>query len=169
MASPAVKAVTILCRMLCDPCNAGRCYWLPLIIKHGSSSSWPKNLLRQAQSTVILAMCSLWRRLDYVFQSYPWLLVQVLDSRHTLEVREGAAQAFMRAEECCLDPQLGQRLRKLVTSWQDLFQDDLQAFLVTVFSRAVVTSTFVERIFSDLTHWTAWAKIVLVSISSQPC
>ena len=52
-----------------------------------------------------------------------------------------------------LDPGLGRRLREKVDSAADLMEPDLYVFLQCMFQRVVVTSTYVERVFKDLSHW----------------
>ena len=90
-----------------------------------------------------------------------------MDPNIPLPDRQLAGKSFMEAKECCLDGHFGKRLRKLVKSWEDLFEDDLHFFLRTMFSRTVVTSTFVEGVFSDLSCWTRSRRLSMSSLASK--
>ena len=50
---------------------------------------------------------------------------------------------------------MGRKLREIATSVDDLKEPALRDFLTKVFERVVMTSTFVERVFKDLTSWTS--------------
>ena len=88
------------------------------------------------------------------FRCYPWLALRLVRPGDSEEQRRDAAHAFMDARTCCLDHGCSQRLRRMVQAPRDLLATDVQEFLLALFSRVVVTSTFVERIFSDLERWT---------------
>ena len=78
----------------------------------------------------------------------------MVDDRLPFAEREAAAKEFLATKACCLDPGLSRPLREAVRDVGDLFEEDLQIFLRAMFTRAVHTSTFVERVFSNLTRWT---------------
>ena len=50
---------------------------------------------------------------------------------------------------------MGRKLREIANSVDDLKEPALRDFLTKVFERVVMTSTFVERVFKDLTSWTS--------------
>ena len=105
--NPDLKVLAVLSCMLCCPNGTGRCHWLPLMTKYGPSGSWPTNLIREAQATLIIAICSLWRRLVHPWACYPWLLARVVDPNIPLPDRQLAGKSFMEAKECCLDGHFG--------------------------------------------------------------
>ena len=53
-----------------------------------------------------------------------------------------------------LDPGLGRKLRDLVDSIEDMQEPKLKRCMEVTFERIVMTSTFVERIFKELTNMT---------------
>jgi hypothetical protein len=164
--NPAKRALFILTSMLCDSSGTGAGHWDVLIRQHGQSHTWPRELLKEAQNSTILTICSLWRRLVVIWKSYPWLLVRAVDQRLPLETREQVAQEFMDVDECCLDQQFSRRLRRLVTTPSELLEQDMCSFLHTMFTRVVVTSTFAERIFRNLSEWTRARRLSLSTLAA---
>ena len=56
---------------------------------------------------------------------------------------------------CCVDAWCGQPLRgPICKSWSGLFEADLRQFMTAMFSRCVLTSTFIEKCFAPLTTFT---------------
>ena len=153
MGHPGNKAMAALEALLTDPDGAGHGPLAPLRLLLGPQESWPQAVLAKVHSALALGVAHVWRHLIRVWQQYPWRLCTVVDDRLPLSKRKAAAQDFLVAKPCCLDPGLGKPLRGIVSEVDDLFEEDLQIFLRTMFSRAVHTSTFVERIFSHLTRW----------------
>ena len=57
---------------------------------------------------------------------------------------------------CCVDAWCGQPLRgPICKSWSGLFEADLLQFMTAMFSRCVLTSTFIEKCFAPLTTFTS--------------
>ena len=168
--NPALKAMVVLSFMICDPMGAGREHWLPMILRYGPTRAWPKKIMQEAQSSIIRTFCALWRRLVLPWASYPWLLAHIVDPSASEESRRTAAQAFFnkgRTRPCCLDHYFGKKLHATFTTWEALFEGDVHEFLYAVFSRAVVTSTFVERVFSNLSAWTINRRLSLASLQAM--
>ena len=71
---------------------------------------------------------------------------------------------------CCVDAWCGQPLRgPICKSWSDLFDADLRQFMTAMFSRCVLTSTFIEKCFAPLTTFTSVprARHALPSVASH--
>ena len=157
--NPAAKALTNLANIIYDPEGAGRSHMLPLLLKFGLVSRWPKRVLTTLHVCLVVAFCLLWRKLFFVFSAFPWLLVPAVDPRSTAAERKASREHFHGAPNCCLDKGCGQVVRALVPEVRSPQSDNyfgprLGSFLRVLFERVVVTSTFVERVFSHLSAWT---------------
>ena len=99
----------------------------------------------------------LWRLAYHYFRKYPWLLVPIVDPASSKELVASCIDDFLKLspDSPFLDPGLGRKLRVMVTSAAELAPGTkLHNFLYAYFLRVVMTSTYVERIFKDLTAWT---------------
>ncbi len=54
---------------------------------------------------------------------------------------------------CCLDSGFGRRIRERFESAADLFQDDVQEFFHTVFTRVILSTALVECSFASFRRW----------------
>jgi hypothetical protein len=119
--------------------------------------------------TVVIAFCRTWRLLFYPFQFYPWLLAPIFDPAVSDHVKQECMRTFLAIPRGSnkLDPGLGRKLRELVKTVDDLMDPTLHDFLRVLFERIVVTSTFVERIFKDLTSWTGRHGQTIAAIGAK--
>ena len=103
------------------------------------------------QDCLVLVICFLWRYLVRAWRRYPWKLVRAVDPAVPRTEREAAAKAFWDADDCELDSGVGRPLREhLCHTWEELLEGALADFLSIFFERAVVVSTFAERLFAEL-------------------
>ena len=156
--SPASKMLTGFAAMLLDPDVEGRQYLTLLHSQFGpDSDEWPLELLTCLHITLVLAFTRAWRLLVYFFRHYPWPLAPCFDPGLSQEQREEHMNKFLAVPKGSplLDPGCGRKLREAVDSVQDLLEPTLFEFMQVMFTRLVMTSTFVERLFKDLTTWTS--------------
>jgi hypothetical protein len=174
--SPSALALTDLAAILMDPMGEGRKHVRVLLLKFGAMDTWPLIVTTRLHVASVLAFCGIWRKLVFAFERYPWLLVPAFDKSRSMAERYRTLREFLAAGECCLDSGLSQILRALHPDVEDYFFTDLEDFLCALFQRVVVTSTPVERVFSDFSHWIQAAdqglaqmaaKHVIHSFSSQ--
>jgi len=152
---PVFIALSELALLLFTPNGAGRSLLLPLFHCYGATLHWPEQLMRIFQRVAVRAFCRLWRELHHKFGAYPWRAAHIFHPEVDLEVRRTGAQTFWHAPRCQVDPWMGvPLLGELCQTVADLFEDDLQEFVHTLFQRCLATSTFVERVFAPMTRWT---------------
>ncbi len=154
--NPAAKALDAIGAMLFDAEGKGRKHLKLLHCRYGGKTSqWPLALTGSLQISLLMAFARFWRLLFYVFQQYPWRLAPVYDPDASLELKQQRMDEFLALPVGSrrLDPGLCRRLRAMVSSREELTEDRLARFLHAVYSRLVMTSTFVERVFGHLTHW----------------
>ena len=85
----------------------------------------------------------------------PWPLAKVFNTEVPMAERERGAREFWDMRACCVDAWCGQPLRgPICESWRGLFEADLHEFMRAMFSRCVLTSTFIEKCFAPLTTFT---------------
>ena len=157
--NPVATILDALGSIIFDPDNEGRQHLRLLHFRYGSSScEWPPALLQELHMTCVVAFARLWRLMFVFFLCYPWKLARIFDDMSTPEQVRECLDAFLALPKgsSFLDPGLGRKLREIVNSSADLL-DNKTPFLMlkTMFLRVVVTSTFVERVFRDLTSWTS--------------
>ena len=170
--SPAMEALQELGSMAC---GAGMdCGFLSAITaRYGQVSEWSSDVLATFESAWMPAVCSLWRRLVHPWDAYPWKLWLAVDPSSEERVRLAAASEFLQAPRCCLDSGCAAKLRGLVRQPEDLAcipgsgQTDLQLFLTTLFTRAVATSTYIERDFAKFSAWTKQAPQGIATIAAK--
>ena len=157
--NPVAFILNALGSIMFDPDYAG---WESLRLLHfrygNSSAEWPPDVLTELHRSVVTAWARLWRLIYVFFRVYPWLLVAIFDPESSPETVTACLDAFLALPEDSptLDPGLGRPLRKLVHSRADLLENKaLYHMLSTLYYRVVMTSTFVERVFRDLTGWTS--------------
>ena len=157
--NPVATILDALGSIIFDPDNEGRQHLRLLHFRYGSSScEWPPALLQELHMTCVVAFARLWRLMFVFFQRYPWKLARIFDDMSTPEQVRKCLDAFLALPKgsSFLDPGLGRKLREIVNSSADLLDNKtLFLMLKTMFLRVVVTSTFVERVFRDLTNWTS--------------
>ena len=156
-ANPAAKLLTGLAAMLLEPDTTGRPYLKLLHSKFGpASSEWPIDVITCLHISAIMAFCRGWRLLFHFFRLYPWPLAQCFDPLLSAEARRAHMEKFLSIAKGSklLDAGCSRKLRELVDSVDDLLEPRLFSFMQTLFSRVVMTSTFVERLFKDLSVWT---------------
>ena len=157
--NPVATILDALGSIIFDPDNEGRQHLRLLHFRYGSSScEWPPALLQELHMTCVVAFARLWRLMFVFFLCYPWKLARIFDDMSTPEQVRECLDAFLALPKgsSFLDPGLGRKLREIVNSAADLLDNKtLFLMLKTMFLRVVVTSTFVERVFRDLTSWTS--------------
>jgi hypothetical protein len=166
--NPAAKTLTSLASMIFAPDVSGDLKLLRT--RYGRhASEWPLAVLTALHVSVVVAFARLWRLLFYHFQHYPWLLAPAFDPDVAEEDQRACGRKFLAIDKGSkqLDPGLGRRLREIVDTEEQLFGRDLRDFMETLFKRLVVTSTFVERIFKDLTLWTGVQAQTVESIGAK--
>ena len=129
---------------------------------------WSPELFGEAQAAVVSTLCEVWRRLWRAFRRWPWRLAAVCEPARSDEA-EGAAEDFLQASDCCLDAGFGKRLREAIgESGVGGLQDALlQDFMLSMFSRCVVTSTYVERVFAGLSQATRSANMDMPALQAR--
>ena len=143
-----------MANIVIDPSASGLVHLGPLTALYGMRvDQWPWRVRMQLQVAVVLASSCLWRKLWRSLQCFPWLLVPLCDDNASEADQQAAAKSLFGSPKCCLDEGLGLRLVNTVDSWECLLQEPLRTFLKVLFQRAVVTSTFVERVFAALTRF----------------
>ena len=154
--NPAAQLLTALGACILDPRGSGVEFLYLLFGRYGHDIlGWPQALTVALHCTLVLAFCRAWRMLYFCFQRYPWLLAPAFDPEADEDERQAARARFIAQPKGSkvLDPGLGRKLRDLVETEADLKAPNLFAFFQALFTRLVVTSTFVERVFKDLTSW----------------
>ena len=168
--NPAAKILSALSDMILDPETTGRGNLLALHSKYGSSvAGWPLALTTSLHGSLVLAFCGLWRLLVHFFDQYPWLLAPAFDPDVEPEEKNRCLQAFLALPKGSpqLDPGLTRKVRELVEEPEDLREGSLHDLLQAMFVRAVMTSTFVERIFRHLTGWTRSRQLLIGSVGAK--
>ena len=122
---------------------------------YGGFEAWSQERKCAFRLAVLVTMGQLVRKLIEPFLEYPWRLWPMCSSKASVEQRQECAQQLLDACSCCCDPGFSGRLRSLTV--QELLEERRQQFLELVFSRLVLTSTFIERKFANFTKWTGKA------------
>ena len=120
----------------------------------------------------MLAATCCWRRLIYPWSGYPWKIWAAVDPAGVPVERQDAAIDFCTAPTCCLDSQCSQKLRGMLEGPDCLAavaDTDLQKFLRSLFSRAVSTSTYIERDFARLCSWSRQPQGIAYLASKHMC
>ena len=171
--NPALKVLTAITAMLFDPNGAGREHLSLLLQRYGTNTAeWPSALPFAVQSSLLTAYARLWRLLvDHFLNYYPWKLAPFYDPASTVTEKHAAGQEFVNLspESPRLDPGLGRRVRSEITTVADLAEAGLFKFLQDMFLRVVVTSTYVERVFKNLTAWTAGRRQKIGTVQAKHC
>ena len=148
--NPAAAVIDALFQILADSAQALRV----LFTFHGSLTQWSGARKAAVQQLVLLAAGQLWRKLVVPWRSFPWRLWPLAFCEDEGE-RRSAAEELLAQRECCLDECFSRKLSKLAPSPDYLLEDCTQSFVQTCFTRAVATSTFVERRFASYGAWVA--------------
>lgn len=87
-------------------------------------SGWSEGAFEAASLNLFLYITlmmstRLWRRQFILYKSYPWRLLQIIDTDIHEDDRKKEAQAFLDAKECCLDEGFSLRLQKMGRSVDD--------------------------------------------------
>ena len=134
----------------------GRVFIGPIYFPFGATVQWPRKVILSFQRELVVACCKLWRFLFHTFMRNPWSLAKVFNTEVPMAERERAAREFWDMKACCVDAWCGQPLRGTIcTSWRGLFEANLLQFMTAMFSRSVLTSTFIEKCFAPLTTFTS--------------
>ena len=152
--NPALRIVEELMKLLLRPDES-----LPTMrFFYGRFDTWSQPRKRAFRLAVLVTMGQLVRKLVEPFLEYPWRLWPLCGSlksdgrtRISTEQREDCARQLRAAESCCCDPGFSGRLRSL--TWEELMDEGQREFLETIFSRVVLTSTFIERKFANFNNW----------------
>ena len=152
--NPALRIVEELMKLLLRPDES-----LPTMrFFYGRFDTWSQPRKRASRLAVLVTMGQLVRKLVEPFLEYPWRLWPLCGSlksdgrtRISTEQREDCARQLRAAESCCCDPGFSGRLRSL--TWEELMDEGQREFLETIFSRVVLTSTFIERKFANFNNW----------------
>ena len=156
-----------------DPDGLGRPHLKLLHAKHGrDSGQWPLAVSNELHETVLTGFARLWRLTYHHFRKYPWLLVPIVDPDSSEELIASCIDSFLALPQDSpfLDPGLGRPLRAMVGDAAQLAKGTrLHNFLSEFFRRVVMTSTFVERIFKDLTAWTDHQGQSIALIAAKHC
>ena len=151
--SPAVQVLTELNNCM-EWAEDAASFWAPMIAIFGPFAVWPPSLLMSTQVCVNIAVGNLYRRLIMPFiMGWPWKLSRVCDPDVPMEERRRLAREFWSANECCIDPLFGERLRKSIDHWEALFEPDMQSFLRCCFHTSSATTVNVEQGFARLRRW----------------
>ena len=157
--SPAARAIGELAQMLFAAFGLADYpdHLRPLARQFGALKDWPASLLHKFQSATALALSMLWRHFWHTFKSLPWPMVKMVDPLTPVQEREEIARQMFHSNACCRDRGCAGRVLSWVTTWRELLEPGLVVFLRALFRRAVITSTFVERLFAFLTRWSEFA------------
>ena len=125
--------------------------WDPVILAFGPVLSWNQERLRITRRTLCLVVGQLWRKLVYPFQQYPWALEPLVDPEVTLSEKQDCVRSLFS----CKDYQLDAFARQLCDTVPQhaMLEPDTLKFLEAVLQHVVLTSTFIERVFSRLSEW----------------
>ena len=154
--NPLASLLSSLGAMMFDPDGVGFEYLTLLHTRYGVSvAEWPSDLVEELHQAVVVSFARLWRLIFWYFQQYPWRLAPVFDPESSETTRDEAIDEFLRIPMGSkrLDPGLGRKVREIVDSREDVLAQPLHDTLLHTFLRVVVTSTFVERVFKELTAW----------------
>ena len=168
--NPAGKLLTAVGQIMFDPDGAGRPHLRLLHARFGPTVAiWPLALMKELHMACVRTFSRSWRLLLHHFQQYPWRLAPIFDPDVEEEEQRRCAEAFIAIPKGSkqLDPGCGRKLRELVETAEDLFADPLYTFMSVLFERVVVTSTFVERLFKDLTNWTSRTPQGLATVAAK--
>ena len=154
--NPAAMALNDLSIMLFRPnSDKGSDLLKPLRAVFGASVHWPEQLVRVFQKSCIQAYCKIWRQLRHRFLCYPWIASCIFNPDIDHHTKLNAAQKYWNAKVCSIDAWIGKPLREeLCSDAESLLDEGLQTFVWTLFSRGMVTSTFIERTFAPMTRFT---------------
>ena len=126
-----------------------------MIDMFGATIQWPEQLVRVVQKSHILAFCKMWRQLRHRFLGNPWMAAYIFEPGVDYDTLLGRASAFWNHLRCRFDFYVSLPLiDELCTEAADLLDEDLSRFVWTLFSRCMVTSTFVEKTFAPMTSAT---------------
>ena len=154
--SPAGKLMATLSSMLLMPETAGRKELDLLFLRYGQTTAqWPLALSVAVQISAVLVLSRIWRLCVHYFQGMPWKMAKIFDPKAPEGGQLAAAREFIAYPKGSkfLDPGFGRKLRELVETADDLFEPRLFGICQAMFMRSVVTSTYIERQFKDLTLW----------------
>ena len=95
---------------------------------------------------LILTDAWLYARHTTEARAMPWALACVADDRRAFEDRDATWQKFMHADECCIDPHFGRRLRKRLVSLghTDADSQEVRALIYAWASQVKLTSAGIE-------------------------
>ena len=127
---------------------------LPFLVwKFGPVARWPQARRQIVRKAIMVMTGQLARKLILPWKQYPWrlwpLALQDVDERE----RQACAQALLSSKPCCLDSGFSKRLKALHPRESELLSAEVRSVLDAAFARVTVTSTFIERIFSQYTNW----------------
>jgi len=168
---PAAKLLTALGAMMFDPGGDGRQHLLLLHTRYGSNSDdWPLALTKALHISNVVAFARVWRLLFFYFKLWPWPLARAYDPATSEEEKVDMMLAFLKVPKGSelLDPGLGRKVREIVDSVEDLQEPVLSQTLFLTFQRAVMTSTFVERLFKDLSALTRKPQTI-ATVGAKHC
>ena len=148
--NPAGKVYDELSQMFLDAEGTGAKYLLILTGRFGKASSWPRKYLGLIRQGLVLALTAFSIVAMDEVVLYPYLAADIFNPDHTEQTRLDYARGLSAAPDCCLDP-LTRTMKDRFKSAEELLTPPVQAFFHDIFSRAVVTSTFCEKLFSLLT------------------
>ena len=168
--NPAKEAMQELSLMMFDPNGAGSAHVALLKAAFGATVHWSQKLMDTYQKACILCYSKCYRSFIHRFDCFPWKAASIFEPSVSPATKLTASINFWNAPRCQIDPWTGDPLRDvLCRTREDLFDTDLQDFVYNFFLRCMVTSTFGERIFSNLTQWTTEPKArpSLATVSSK--
>ena len=167
--NPGKKALAALAKLFLDSTSEA---WGPVVLVFGPVAQWSQTRLRMARRSFCVVIGQLWRKLLHPWTQYPWKLAALVDPGSSPAQKHSCANELFADPVCCLDG-FARKLRDQVGQPEALLADEsIIEFLHAVFERVVPTSTFVERMFARLTHWSSGQrgpKNNLATLAAKHC
>ena len=147
--NPALGIAEQLLKLLAEPQELKL-----LAFFYGGFSAWSQERKRALRMAALVTVGQLIRKLVEPFLEYPWRLWPLRCSDRPNQQK--CAQDLLSAPKCCCDPGFAGRLQDL--SLEELLDESRREFLDLIFSRVVLTSTFIERKFANFSRWSEQTK-----------
>ena len=149
--SPFAVAARRLGRILQDPLSETALASVTSHYSHDDTEIDVQSLVTDVRTMVLKIVAQLHWRFLWVYQSWPYRLLTLVDMSVGAEERLQLAREFCNANSCCLDQHCSRKLRALVADPEELLRDDdLQGALISWAHKGRVCNMHVERMFARI-------------------
>ena len=166
--SPASALMAQWSAMLLEPRGSGKELLALLVARYGELASWPASRLGRLRTSLIRGICYVWLRIVRELSREPYVAGAIFDPLIPLSQRKTKAAALWAKAACCLDLGVTRVMKEVFEAHGELFGIDEQDFFYTLYERCVLTSTFVEHVFSFMTGISGTPK-GLPSMTAKHC